>query len=382
MIPYSNFYYFFIMFLILIPAIVLGLSGKRIKWYGLFSSLFVMILMFSTSKLEMIYLIVFYLVELFLVYSFMYIRKKNSSRWILWIMVLLATLPLLYSKFGSIFTHKMLGFLGISYVTFKAIQMIIEIYDKRITEINVADFTYFLLFFPTLSSGPIDRSQRFIKEINAPLDRKQYLEYLGEGIWKILIGMAYKFILAYYINNLWLKKIPINHQSLMITLNYMYAYSFYLFFDFAGYSRMAIGVGYILGVKTPENFNLPFLSKDIKDFWNRWHITLSFWFRDYIYNRFVMAAIKKKWFKNRYTASYIAYGLTMCTMGFWHGTYWNYILYGVYHSILLISTDYLERHVSFYKKVKNNPVWVAFSTLITFNLVCFGFLLFSGYLIK
>lgn len=381
MIPYSNFYYFYVVLIILIPAIILGLSGKKIKWYGLIASILTIFLIFGSSKSEMAYLVFFYFFQLILINLYLVIRRKFQHRWILWIMLLASFTPLLYTKLSHIFNLKLMGFLGISYVTFKAVQMLIEIYDKRITNINIIDFTYFLLFFPTLSSGPIDRSKRFLKEINTTLTKKQYIEYLGEGIWKILIGLAYKFLIGYYINNFWLKKIPLNNHNLSTTLNYMYAYSFYLFFDFAGYSLMAIGISYILGVKTPENFKLPFISKDIKDFWTRWHITLSFWFRDYIYNRFVFAAMKKKWFKSKYTASYIAYGITMGTMGLWHGTQWNYIFYGIYHAVLLIATDYFQRQ-SFYKKVKNNLLWKGASIFITFNLVCFGFLIFSGFLIK
>ena len=84
--------------------------------------------------------------------------------------------------------------------------------------------------------------------------------------------------------------------------SYMYAYTFYLFFDFAGYSAFAVGLSYLFGIHTPENFNRPFLSRDIRDFWNCWHMSLSFWFRDHIYNRFVFTALKNKWFKSCYTA--------------------------------------------------------------------------------
>ncbi len=102
--------------------------------------------------------------------------------------------------------------------------------------------------------------------------------------------------------------------------SYMYAYTFYLFFDFAGYSAFAVGFSYLFGIHTPENFNRPFLSRDIRDFWNRWHMSLSFWFRDHIYNRFVFTALKNKWFKDRYTASYVGYVITMALMGLvaWH----------------------------------------------------------------
>lgn len=381
MIPYGDFYFFYILFIILIPAVILGITEKKIKWYGFIANFIVLVLIFGSSKQEAEFITVFFILELFLIKCYEVIRKKFDQRWILWIMLFISLMPLLYSKFGKVFHFKALGFLGISYITFKAVQMLIEIYDGLITNTSVFDFTYFLLFFPTISSGPIDRSRRFYKEINTPLSRRDYIEYLGEGIWKIVQGIGYKFILAYYINNYWLLKIPLKEHTVLLALKYMYTYSLYLFFDFAGYSLIAIGTSYILGVKTPENFNLPFISKDIKEFWNRWHMSLSFWFRDYIYTRFVMASLKKKWFKNKYMASYIGYVITMGIMGLWHGTEIYYIIYGLYHGFLIIITDFIQRQ-RFYRKVKNNMVWKAASTVITFNLICFGFLIFSGYLFK
>src|SRR5437870_10707770 len=94
-------------------------------------------------------------------------------------------------------------------------------------------------------------------------------------------------------------------SGVMDIISYMYAYSLYLFFDFAGYSAFAIGFSYLFGIHTPENFNKPFLARNIRDFWNRWHMTLSFWLRDHVYMRFVMAATKGRWFKGRYAASHI-----------------------------------------------------------------------------
>ena len=99
----------------------------------------------------------------------------------------------------------------------------------------------------------------------------------------------------------------------------MYLYTLYLFFDFAGYSLMAVGSSNILGIQTPMNFNKPFLSVDIKDFWTRWHITLSTWLRDFVFSRVLMQVIRKKWFKNRLHNATYAYIINMLVMGFWHG---------------------------------------------------------------
>ncbi|ACL18234.1 membrane bound O-acyl transferase MBOAT family protein [Desulfitobacterium hafniense DCB-2] len=382
MIPYSNLFFFYIIGLILLPGTCLGVMEKPLKLYGLAASLLIIGLLFSDSKLQLFLLVLFYLGELFLVKGYSLLKQKYPQRWVLWLTILLALVPLALSKWGHLFTDRLLGFLGISYLTFKVIQMLLEISDGLIKEVKLVDFTYFLLFFPTLSSGPIDRSRRFLSEVNQIIPRHEYLHRVYQGLRKLLLGAGYKFILGNSIYTYWLSKIPTEAHGLAETVNYMYGYSFYLFFDFAGYSLMAIGISYILGVKTPENFDKPFISKDIKDFWNRWHMTLSFWFRDYLYTRFVMASMKKKRFKNRYTASYLGYLLTMGTMGIWHGTEIHYLLYGLYHGGLIVGTDYFQRHSALYKKYKNTPLWIGASTLVTFHLVCFGFLIFSGYLFK
>lgn len=377
MIPFGDLYFFYILLLLLIPAVIMGLMGKSLKIYGMIVNFIMLAFILQTSKKQAVLLLLFFIGELFLVMLYLKIRHVYSQRWILWIFIFSSLIPLMLVKWGNIFIHRNLGFIGASYLTFKVVQVLIETYDGLISKINIFDFTYFLLFFPAISSGPIDRSRRFIQNINSTLSGSEYVIYLRSGIWKLFTGLAYKFIFGTLINNYWMSKIPHTH-GFFTTLNYMYAYSLYLFFDFAGYSLIAVGTSYILGIKTPDNFNLPFISKDIKDFWNRWHMSLSFWFRDFIYTRFVMSSLKNKWFKNRYTASYIGFIITMLTMGIWHGNEVYYIIYGLYHGILIVITDIYERKSKFYKKYKNNEAYNIFSIIITIHLVCFGFLIFSG----
>lgn len=381
MIPYGELLFFYVLALLSIPAVILGLKGRRIKWYGIIVNLFMLFLLFGNSAIQVLSLVMFYAGELILIKIYLYINRRFKSRWLMRLAVFFSIMPLLLVKSSSLFIDKPIGFLGISYVTFKCIQMLIEIYDGLIKEVNIFDFTYFLLFFPTISSGPIDRSRRFMEDINHVPSGEEYKKLLKTGIWKIFTGIAYKFIISLLVYNFWLGQIRAG-SGVLSTISYMYAYSMYLFFDFAGYSLMAVGTSYLLGVRTPPNFDKPFLSRDIKDFWNRWHISLSTWFRDFIYTRFVMQSLKKKRFKSRYTASYIAYIITMGTMGIWHGTELNYIVYGLYHGILIIATDFFQRKSKWYKKVKDTPSYGYISVLVTFNLVCFGFLIFSGFLFK
>ena len=162
---------------------------------------------------------------------------------------------------------------------------------------------------------------------------------------------------------------------------YMYAYTLYLFFDFAGYSNFAIGTSYILGVKSPENFNKPFLARNMKEFWDRWHISLSKWFGDYIFSRFLLNSLRSGKIKSRKLATRLAFLITMGTMGIWHGFTIYYILYGLYQGALLVLTDiYLGSKT--YKNFKTKKYYTPLSIFVNFQFVCFGMLLFSGYLFK
>ena len=158
----------------------------------------------------------------------------------------------------------------------------------------------------------------------------------------------------------------------------MYLYTFYLFFDFAGYSLMAVGSSNILGISTPMNFNKPFLSIDIKDFWNRWHISLSTWLRDFVFSRVFMEATKKKRFKKRLTTAMYAYMVNMLLMGFWHGLTISYIIYGFYHGVLMAGFEYYQKKSKFYKVNRSKTWYKILSWFITINLIMIGLYIFSG----
>ncbi|MFN8644276.1 MAG: MBOAT family O-acyltransferase, partial [Candidatus Binatia bacterium] len=166
--------------------------------------------------------------------------------------------------------------------------------------------------------------------------------------------------------------------GLAATVSYMYAYSAYLFFDFAGYTAFAIGVSYLFGIHTPENFDRPFLARNIREFWNRWNITLSAWLRDHIYMRFVMAATRGRWFRSRAVTSALGLCLAFGLMGLWHGTSANYLLYGLYHGTLLSAHEAFTRWNARRRWWGDGPLWQGASVLVTVQVVCFGFLLFSG----
>ena len=364
--------FFLLLLVVLLIGFVLNYFGKRKDYYILSLSILFAGAIYGKSKTMVVYLLAFIIYQYVLVFI---AQRMDSKR--LKPLVMLSILPLVVNKVFAITQLHLLAFIGISYMSFKTIQIMIEISDGLIKEkISVKDYLQFLLFFPTVSSGPIDRSRRFLKEINEVMPRKDYLELAGDGIYRIVLGLLYKVVLSTYVYQILLALS--NTGTVVYSIKYMYLYTLYLFFDFAGYSLMAVGSSNVLGIQTPMNFNKPFLSIDIKDFWTRWHITLSTWLRDFVFSRVLMQVIRKKWFKNRLHNAAYAYMVNMLVMGFWHGLSVSYIAYGFYHGILMSGFEIYQKKSTFYKKHKNKTWYKLISWFVTMNLVMVGFFIFSG----
>ena len=365
--------FFFFLILALVVGFIINYLGKKTEYYILTLSVIFAIVIYGKKTLMLSYLIGFIIYQ----YILVLIAQKTENAKYLKILVFLSVVPLIINKVFALTQWHLLAFIGISYMSFKTIQIMIEISDGLIKErISIIDYIQFLLFFPTVSSGPIDRSRRFMVNIKERMPRDEYLELAGVGVYRVVLGLLYKVVLSTYSYH-YLVTLP-NFGSLEYSVKYMYLYTLYLFFDFAGYSLMAVGSSNILGIKTPMNFNKPFLSIDIKDFWNRWHITLSTWLRDFVFSRVFMEATKKKRFKKRLNTAMYAYMVNMLLMGFWHGLTISYIVYGAYHGILMAGFEYYQKKSKFYKKNKNKAWYKVCSWFITINLVIFGLYIFSG----
>ena len=364
--------FFLLLFVVLLIGFVVNFFEKRKDYYILVLSLLFAGAIYGKSRAMIVYLISFVIYQYFLVFIAQRIETKRLKP-----LVFLSIFPLVINKVFALTSLHLLAFIGISYMSFKTIQIMLEISDGLIKEkISVKDYLQFLLFFPTVSAGPIDRSRRFLKEINEVMPRKEYLELAGDGIYRIVLGLLYKVVLSTYVYQMLL---TLNNTGTVVySIKYMYLYTLYLFFDFAGYSLMAVGSSNILGIQTPMNFNKPFLSVDIKDFWNRWHITLSTWLRDFVFSRVLMQVIRKKWFKNRLHNAIYAYMVNMLVMGFWHGLSVSYIVYGFYHGVLMAGFEVYQKKSTFYKKNKNKNWYKLLSWFVTMNLVMIGFFIFSG----
>lgn len=377
---FENSVFFIALAILSIPAICLGLMGKKIKGYGILATLFFVIAALYDKPKQLLYIVSFLIFEYIIIKLFLKLtRIKEQSESVYFVFLILSILPLLIYKFSSLVGYSIFGFIGISYMTFKCIQYVMEIKDGLIKEVSASNFFYLNLFFPSLISGPIDRSRRFDDDVNKLKSKSEYIELLTSGLQKILIGAVYKFVVSQLIYPYMQNYSQGNGIKTIVA--YMYLYGFYLFFDFAGYSLMAIGTGNIFGVRLPDNFNKPFISKDIKEFWDRWHISLSYWFRDFVFSRVIRRMIRNKRIKNKLTRASIAFVINMLIMGLWHGLSLNYIIYGLYHGMLLAFTEIYQKKSKFHKKNKSN-VWYKFvSWGVTFNLVMLGFLIFSGRII-
>ncbi len=381
--------YFFYLILAILPLGIGLYFGKRLSWYeALISFIFIFLMFDGSSWQQEISLIVYIIWETCLVMFYHHYRQHNNASGVFYLLVALSIAPLVIVKLtpAMVGHNSLLGFLGISYLTFRAAGTIIETRDGMVKDISAWKFIRFMVFMPTLTSGPIDRYRRFSKDYAKTPSRADYLNLVNKGIFYLFLGFLYKFVIGYFFGQRiypMFEKMALAQPSMLSwsMLGVMYSYGFYLFFDFAGYSLFAVAISYFMGVRTPMNFKQPFKSKNIKDFWNRWHISLSFWFRDYIFMRFVFMATKKHWFKNRNALSSTAYMLNMVLMGFWHGITWYYILYGFIHGLALVTDDwwlrYKRKHL---KRLPHNKLTTGIAIFITFNFVMFTFLIFSGFL--
>lgn len=376
---FSGYSFFVYLIMLLLPAIILGLTGKPLRAYRNVLTVLFIWLIYGKSPEQLIYLLIYSIGAVYLVKIYLFLRGKyGRNPYIYGHAVFLALLPLVISKVSGVFDKNIFGFLGISYICFRVIQVIIETYDGVITQINEWQFLSFILFFPTLSSGPIDRSRRFNTDDERVYTAQEYIPLMEIGIRKLLRGIFYKVVCSAVFYKM-LTEVFAERYDPQYIIGYAYVYGLYMFFDFAGYSSMAVGTSYLLGIKMPDNFNKPFISIDMKDFWNRWHISLSTWFRDFVFTRFMLDSARKKRFKNRLTGAAVGLVVNMSIMGIWHGLESHYIVYGVYHGLILAITEVFQKKSKFYKQHKEAAWYRLCSWFITLNLVMFGFLIFSGH---
>ena len=355
-------------------AAAIGLSGHTLRHYGLAVSVGFLAGVFFKTPAQLAALLAFVAVARAAV-LFLARDPKDKRRYLVAVASTLA--PLVVYKVSAVFDQSIWGFVGISYVTFKATQVVIEVHDGLIArdELGLEDWLYFLLFFPQFSSGPIDRSRRFAADAHATPSRDEYAGMLARGILLLLAGAVYKVVVATWIHRFYA---PSATGDALQQLQTALLYGLYLFCDFQGYSLMAMGASHCLGIRCPRNFRAPFAAVDIIDFWNRWHITLSTWFRDFVFMRVTRWVMHRKLLHDRLQVAMCAFMVDMLVMGFWHGIAWCYIGYGIYHGVLLAVTQAMQKRWGFYKKHRRDRWFRACSWAVTQVLVFLGFAIFSG----
>jgi len=274
----------------------------------------------------------------------------------------------------------MFKIIGISYITFRTIQAIVDSHNYG--KLSFFEFTSFLLFPTTLLAGPIDRSYRFQEDLQKGYENLTLANIL-KG-WEILVvGVLFKFVFAKLVTMYWLGKIDENSILFFDMANSAYAYTTYLFFDFAGYSAMAVGLSIMMGIFVPMNFNHPYLAPNPQDFWRRFHITLGSWLTDYFFkplykylHNFDLLKKRKLLIQN------IAITCTFLLMGVWNGLNWYFIfsgfLFGIYSSIHNSYVLYVKKGGYDYFSFFPDIISINLKRFLMINAAVFALYFFSG----
>lgn len=266
--------------------------------------------------------------------------------------------------------------LGLSYYVFQSIAYLGAAYKRRIPALRFHELCLHFGFFPTITAGPIFRASRF-KSIGGmqagaavQLLEPRRLLFPALAISLILLGILKSWVLSAHIDSHFVAPMFDNPQqySAAALLAAVYGYSIQLFFNFSGYSDLVIGMALLLGFRLPQNFAAPFYAVNIRDFWNRWHISLSTWIRDYLY---IPLGGSRQGFTRAQLNLLIAFGLS----GIWHGSGWCFFLWGILHALALISLNIKEL---FFGKIRRRAYWQKLlGIVLTFNFISFSFILFA-----
>ncbi|MEP7289829.1 MAG: MBOAT family O-acyltransferase, partial [Chloroflexota bacterium] len=271
--------------------------------------------------------------------------------------------------------------LGFSYVAFRLIHTLRDRQSGRLPVLSLREYLTYLIFFPAYTAGPIDRVERFVKDYRAlpALDSARTVE----GVSRILIGTFKKFViadsLALFALNATKATQAESGGGLWILL---YAYAFRIFFDFSGYSDIAIGLGRLFGINLPENFDRPYLKDNITAFWQSWHMTLSNWARSYVFTPLSRALMSRPQKPSTTVVVLVTQVATMVAIGLWHGITLNFVIWGIWHGIgLWVHKLYTDRTRVFYQNLNERPQlrraanWIG--VLLTFHFVALGWVFFA-----
>lgn len=254
--------------------------------------------------------------------------------------------------------------IGISFFTFQIMSYLFDLYLNKVKlQKNPLKLGLYIALFPQLIAGPIVRYIDIAEQID---NRTFSVDYFAEGLKRFIIGLGKKIIIANSFASVAdsIFAMSPSDMSIMLAWGGAIAYTLQIYFDFSGYSDMAIGLGYMLGFKFLENFNYPYIAKSVQDFWRRWHISLSSWFRDYVYIPLG---------GNRTGNVYINLLIVFFVTGLWHGASWNFVLWGLWHGLFLIIERLLRN-----SKLQNIKVPYIFTWFYTMIVVIVGWVMFRA----
>jgi len=274
-----------------------------------------------------------------------------------------------------------LSWLGFSYVVFRLLHTIFDRQAGRLPPVPLRDYVNYVIFFPAFAAGPIDRLERFMGDVNQPatLGRESWLE-VGQ---RLGVGLFKKFVIADALAWIALNEVfaqQINSAACMWVL--LYCYSLRIYFDFSGYTDIAIGLGMLLGVRLPENFAFPYLKPNLAQFWNSWHMTLTQWFRSYFFNPLTRALRAGEPSLPPSLMILIVQVSTMVLIGLWHGVTVGFVLWGVWHGLGLFIqnrwSNYMKGHTPAWgKTLAGERALKVAGIFLTFNFVSLGWLFFT-----
>ena len=307
-------------------------------------------------------------------------RPRSNGRFAVAFALILV--PLLSAKAGAVFDQNLLGFMGVSYITFKALQVLFEVRDGVIEELGLFDYLYFLLFFPVFTSGPIDRSRRFAEDARKVRSARRVRGPLARGILLLLVGLVYTFVIAVWLHRFYAPTAwgtgPFLAE-LGVQVRTAYVYGLYLFFDFAGYSLMAMGASY--SFRNPARAQLPRAVRGrgyqgLLEPVEHHAVVLAARLRVHaVLALGAEAPLVRQPAGRRMLGLRVRHGPYGRSR---HGLTVNYLLYGLFHGLLLAGTEAFQKKSKFYKSHRKAPAFKALSWFVTLQLVMFGFALFSG----
>ncbi len=271
--------------------------------------------------------------------------------------------------------------LGFSYIAFRLLHTLRDRFSGRLPELSLQEFVIYVLFYPAITAGPIDRVQRFSQDLRQPFHLSLEIALLAGK--RLLIGIFCKFVLA---DGLALFALSSTNAGQVRSSGWLwlmlYAFALRIFFDFSGYTDIALGMGLLLGIHLPENFDRPYLKQNLTLFWNSWHITLAQWFRAYFFNPLTRALRSDKRNLPMGLIIFIGQLSTFILIGLWHGISWNFAIWGAWHGLGLFIhnrwTDLLRKRGF---DLSGSPglqrlIGVG-STFLTFNYVALGWVWFA-----